>query len=136
MRNSRHNIIQMVYVKICTFSQQFSASSYRFGDNKNSTFFTFKFKVTKCNFRCYTVGWKISKMDTCLPHIFALPLTTSEIYKLKIFNLKNIAQGHGVQFSQRHHSIANVKFYKCYQHIFHQLLPFQRYHISNNFLKK
>ena len=35
-----------------------------------------------------------------------------------MFDLQKVGQGHRVQFSQKHHSIANVKIYKKFPHIF------------------
>ena len=51
------------------------------------------------------------------PTYFALALTVSEISFFFIFGLQILGQGHGVQFSQLHHSMANVKIYKRLAHI-------------------
>ena len=48
---------------------------------------------------------------TRLHTFFAIALTVSEKFKLLILESR-LLQGHGVQFSQRHHSLANVKIYK------------------------
>ena len=48
------------------------------------------------------------------PNIFALALTISEILIVKIFDHQDVGQGHGVQFSQWQHSMANIKIYKCH----------------------
>ena len=37
---------------------------------------------------------------------------------IKMFDLQQVGQGHGVQFSQLQLSMANVKIYKCLSHIF------------------
>ena len=58
------------------------------------------------------------KIYKCLPQIFALTLTVSEIYKFKICDLQKIGQGHEMQFAQLHHSMGNVKIYKCLRDIF------------------
>ena len=42
------------------------------------------------------------------PQIFALALIISET-KNKMFDLQKVGQGHGMQFSQLQHSMANVK---------------------------
>ena len=52
-----------------------------------------------------------------LPHIFELALACRFIDS-KFFYLQTVDQGHGVQFSQVHRSIANAKIYKCHQQIF------------------
>ena len=51
-------------------------------------------------------------------HIFALALTVSEIIKFTIIDLQKVGKSHEVQFSYRHHSMVNVKFYKSLSHIF------------------
>ena len=48
----------------------------------------------------------------------------------KCQNLQNVGQGHRVQFSQLHQSMANIKIYKCLPQIFVLALILQRY---NNF---
>ena len=45
--------------------------------------------------------------------IFALALTVSEKLTFNNFGLQKVVQGHGVQFSQLQHSMANVQLYKC-----------------------
>ena len=49
------------------------------------------------------------KDESC---IFVLALTVNEILTFEIFNLKKIGQGHGLQLSEWHHFIANIKIYK------------------------
>ena len=56
------------------------------------------------------------KIYKCLPHIYALALTVSEIY-FQFFLSKKIGKSHGVQFSQLDHSMENVKICKCLPHI-------------------
>ena len=43
---------------------------------------------------------------------FALALAISEILVLQMFNLQKVGHGHGVEFLQRDHSMANIKIYK------------------------
>ena len=40
------------------------------------------------------------------------------VKKIGLFYLQKVGQGHGVQFSQLHHLMANVNIYKCLKHIF------------------
>ena len=55
------------------------------------------------------------------PHIFVLALIVSDKCNFQCFYLQKVDEAHqGVQFSQLHHSIANVKIYKCLPHIFMQ----------------
>ena len=42
----------------------------------------------------------------------------SEIKKIKIVYLQKVGQGHGVQFSQLHHWMANAKIYKYHPQIY------------------
>ena len=52
-------------------------------------------------------------------HIFALALAVYKKYLKKlIFDLKKVGQGHGLQFSQCHHSIAGNKLFKSFPYIF------------------
>ena len=57
------------------------------------------------------------KIYKCLPHIFTLALTVSDIISYLIFDLEKVDQGHGVRFFQLHHSMAKVKIYKRLPHI-------------------
>ena len=51
-----------------------------------------------------------------------------------ILDLEKVGNGHGVQFSQLHHSMTNVKIYKCLQHIFALALTISEIYIFKNFL--
>ena len=51
------------------------------------------------------------------PYILAQALTVSQI-TIFIFALKKVGQGHEVQVSKLHHSMANVKIYKCLPKMF------------------
>ena len=42
----------------------------------------------------------------------------SEILTFLVFDLQNVGHGDGVQFSQWHHSMENVKIYKILPHMF------------------
>ena len=53
-----------------------------------------------------------------------LALTLSEIKIFNFLDLQKVDQGHGVQFLQLQHSMAIVKFYKCFPHIFAFALTF------------
>ena len=57
------------------------------------------------------------KIYKCLPHIFVLALTITDI-KIYRFDLSKVGQGHVLQFSQWRHSMANVKMYTKASHIF------------------
>ena len=51
-------------------------------------------------------------------------------------DLQKVFQGHGVQFSQLHNSMANyIKIYKCFPHVF-VLAPFLRFNNFNYYLPK
>ena len=85
-------------------------------------YFTFKsrsqsqsaiFAVTPCYDKCKNLQMS--------PQIFALALTVSEIHKFLICYLQKVGQDYGVQFCQLHHSMVNVKIYKCLQDIFFAL---------------
>ena len=69
-------------------------------------------------------------------HMLGLTLTVSDILKFKVCNFQRVYQGHGVQFSQWHHSMANVKIYKRLPYIFALALTFQRYYNFNFFTFK
>ena len=64
----------------------------------------------------------MSKIYKYLQHIFALALIISDIYiyiyTFQIFDIKKVGYGHGVEFSELHHSKADAKIYKCLPHIF------------------
>ena len=48
---------------------------------------------------------------------FSIAFTVSEIPKFLIYDFQKVGQGHGVQYSLLHHSMANVIIYKCLPHI-------------------
>ena len=74
-------------------------------------------KVTECNF-CHLHRSMVNvKFYKCLPHIFAIAFTISEMIKFYIIDLQKVRQSRGVQFCQLHHLIANVKIYNCLSHI-------------------
>ena len=52
------------------------------------------------------------KIYKCLPQIFALALTVSEIKKHKMFAFQKTGHGHGVCSVELIRSMANVKIYK------------------------
>ena len=53
----------------------------------------------------------------CYMMFCTIDLTISAILTLKMFDLENLGQGHGVQLSQLPHSMANIKIYK--RHLLH-----------------
>ena len=65
---------------------------------------------------------KYQKRTNVCRTFFTLALTISEIYIILIFYLQKLGHGHRMQFSQLHHSMANVKVYKCLPRIFAQAL--------------
>ena len=58
-------------------------------------------------------------------HLCACSHRFRDIKCVHIF--QKVGQGHRVQFSHLHHSVANFKFYKCLPHILRQFLKVQRY---------
>ena len=79
----------------------FCASSYRFRDIKIFNLLPPKSKSRSrsANFAITPFDGKCKKNYKCLPHIFALALTVSDIKKRP----PQVGQGHGVQFWQLHH---------------------------------
>ena len=59
----------------------------------------------------------MSKSTTVYYTFFALARAISEVGQFIKMCLPKVGQSHVVQFSQLHHSIANVKIYKCLSHI-------------------
>ena len=60
-------------------------------------------------FAMATFGGKYQILKKAYASFFVLALTVSEIKTFDIFDFKNVFQGHGMLFSQWHHSIANIR---------------------------
>ena len=75
------------------------APTFIVSDIKENNSFNFKkyVYVTKCIFCIYS---------------FVRAHTVSEMLKFNIVDLSKVGQDHGEQFSQRYHSMADVKIYK------------------------
>ena len=68
----------------------------------------------ECNFRNHTIRWQIAK-STNVSHKFCA--VCSYCFTNILFNilyLQDLGQGHGVQFTQLHHSMANIKICICH----------------------
>ena len=78
-------------------------------------------KVRKCNFGKYHL--ENIKIHKYLPQIMVKAPTVSKIQKFQIFYLQRVGRGHGVQFSQLHGLMANVKIDKSLPHILAIALP-------------
>ena len=62
--------------------------------------------------------------DTETDKPMAIDKTLQICLKIEMFNLHKVGQGHGVQFLQIHHSMANIKMYTCLPQIFTLALNF------------
>ena len=70
------------------------------------------------------IEWQILESINVISHIFATALTVSEILSFKMFDRKNLGQGHIVQQLQW---MSIIKLINVTSRILRQLSPFQIY---------